>query len=405
MIRTWTQGSSVAALRNRYFRWLWLGRLASSATFQMSSVAQGWLVYELTGSAFALGWVSAGWSVSTLVLSLYGGVVSDRVDKRTLLLYTRAGMVLNAFVLAVLISMGAVRIWHLAASSLLTGILFAFMMPSQSAIVVELIDRDTLLNANSLNSVGMGLMGIFAAALAGLIIESVGVQGVYYVMGAMYLLALATLTRLPKGQARPSANSVWRDLRLGVRYLTCSPAIRALLALTLVRVLFAMPYRTFMPKYATEVMGMDASGLGLLMAAPGVGSLISSMTVASAGHLSGKGKLLLLAGLGLGLAVIVFAQCPTLVVVLLALGVVGATSNLCMIANQTLLQMNCEEGYIGRIMSMYMMMWGLTPLGTIPAGAIADVVGVPSVLTVQGIITAAAFALTLLFARDVRRLR
>ena len=184
-----------------------------------------------------------------------------------------------------------------------------------------------------------------------------------------------------------------------------SPAIRSLLALTLVRVLFAMPYRTFMPKYATEVMGMDASGLGLLMSAPGVGSLISSVTIATRGDLSGKGRLLLLAGLVLGLALTVFAHFPILIVVLLALGVVGAASNVCMITNQTLLQMNCEEGYIGRVMSMYMMMWGLTPLGTIPAGAIADVAGVPAVITVQGLVTAVAFGATFVFAREVRRLK
>ncbi|MBM3189575.1 MAG: MFS transporter, partial [Chloroflexi bacterium] len=101
LVRTWSWVSTFDSLRNRPFRWLWLGGLASSATFQMGTVAQGWLVYELTGSAFALGWVSAGWSISTLALSLYGGVMCDRLEKRGILVWSRLAMVFNSLILAV----------------------------------------------------------------------------------------------------------------------------------------------------------------------------------------------------------------------------------------------------------------------------------------------------------------
>ncbi|MFH1084519.1 MAG: MFS transporter, partial [Chloroflexota bacterium] len=116
-VRTLSLSTTFQSLRNRNFRWLWLGSLASSGTFQLGTVAQGWLVYELTGSAFALGWVGAGWSISSLVLSLYGGAISDRVEKRDLLLWTRGAMILNSLAIAALISSGAIQVWHLAASS------------------------------------------------------------------------------------------------------------------------------------------------------------------------------------------------------------------------------------------------------------------------------------------------
>ena len=264
------------ALRNRDFRWLWFGRLASSATFEMGSVAQGWLVYQLTGSAFALGWVSAGWSISTLILSLYGGVITDRVEKRTLLLWTRIAMLTNSLAVGLLISAGLIQVWHLAASSLFTGVLFAFMMPAQQAIISDLVDRRTLLNAVSLNSVGMGLMGIFCASLAGVLIESVGVAGVYYTQALLYLLAIYTIAKLPlTGSANDSSNSVWSDLKDGVHYLRISPALLVLLGLGLVRVLFVMPYRTLMPAFTRDVLGFDATGLGLLMSATGGGALLS----------------------------------------------------------------------------------------------------------------------------------
>lgn len=118
------------ALRDHNFRWLWVGQLAASATFQMGNVAQGWLVYQFTGSAFTLGWVSSGWSISILLLSLYGGAIADRLEKRDLLIWIRLAMALNNLAIALLISTGAIHIWHLAVSSLLSGVLFSFMMPA-----------------------------------------------------------------------------------------------------------------------------------------------------------------------------------------------------------------------------------------------------------------------------------
>jgi len=374
------------ALRDRNFRWLWVGRLASSGTFQMGTLAQGWLVYQLTGSAFALGWVSSGWSISTLLLSLYGGAISDRVEKRDLLIWARLGMILNTLGIALLITFGAIQIWHLVISSMFSGVLFSFMMPAGQAIVSEMVDREALLNAVSLNSVGMGLMGIVSASLAGYLVELVGVQGAYYAMAAFYVLAVFSLTRLPRTGLRgdPSATSVWADLWEGVRYIGSRSILLTLLGMVLVRVLLGMPYRTFMPKYAQEVMGMDAAGLGMLMAAPGLGGLVSSLITASLGDFRGKGRLLLASGVVMGGSIFLFANTSSLLPVLLFLGFVGAASNACMVANNTLLQSNCDDRLRGRVMSVYMMMWGLTPLGTVPAGAVADRTGVPLVLSLQG---------------------
>jgi MFS family permease len=394
------------ALRDRNFRWLWVGRLASSATFQMGTLAQGWLVYQLTGSAFALGWVGSGWSVSTLLLSLYGGAVADRVEKRDLLIWARLGMILNTLAIALLITIGTIQIWHLVINSFISGVLFSFMMPAGQAIVSEMVDREALLNAVSLNSVGMGLMGIVSASLAGYLVEVVGVEGAYYAMAAFYLLAVFSLTKLPRTGLRgdPSRTSVWADLREGVRYIGSQSVLMTLLGVVFVRVLFGMPYRTFMPKFAQEVMGMDASGLGMLMAAPGLGGLASSLVTASLGDFHGKGKLLLASGVIMGGSIFLFANSSSLVPVLLFLGLVGAASNACMVANNTLLQANSHGRLRGRVMSVYMMMWGLTPLGTVPAGALADRMGVPLVLSLQGgLLVLVLLSLGLLWPR-MRRL-
>jgi predicted MFS family arabinose efflux permease len=393
------------ALRDRHFRWYWLGMLASSSTMQMGSVGQGWLVYELTGSAFALGWVSAAWSVSNTLISPWGGVISDRIEKRRLLLWCRAIMVFLALGVAALAAAGVIQIWHLAAYSLLRGVLFAVLMPAQNAYLAQLVDRKTLLNAVSLNSVGMGLAGIVSAPLAGYMTDAIGVQAVYFGIALLYLIVFLTFLKLPKtGTTDAGTRSVWADILDGVRYMRSCSVLIPLLALVFVRGFLAMPYRTMMPKYARDVMGLDASGLGILTAAPGVGSLISSLTMASLGDFKNKGKLLLVSGIVLGVALVLFANTQVFLLVLVLLAIVGAASNICMVSNRTLLQVNCESAYLGRIMSAYMMMFGMTQLGTMPAGAVADRLGVAVVVTVQGALFALTFVLVWLTQPKIRRL-
>jgi MFS family permease len=394
------------ALQDPHFRWYWLGMLASSSTMQMGGVAQGWLVYELTSSALALGWVSAGWSISNSILSPWGGVISDRIEKRRLLLWVRGLMVLSSLAITVLVAMDVVQVWHLAGYSLFRGVLFAVLMPAQNAYLAELVDRKALLNAVSLNSVGMGLAGIFAASLAGFLIDAIGVEAVYFCIALLYLVVFLTLFKLPlTGTSDPGTRSVWADLYDGARYLQACPVLIPLLALVFARGFLAMPYRTLMPKYAQDVMGLDASGLGVLVAAPGVGSLISSLVLASLGDFRGKGKLLLGAGVVMGLALVLFASTQVFLLVLVLLAIVGAAGTICMVTNRTLLQVNCDAPYLGRVMSAYMMMFGLTQLGTVPAGAVADRLGVPPVIAVQGALFVLTFVLVWLALPRIRKLR
>jgi hypothetical protein len=211
--------------------------------------------------------------------------------------------------------------------------------------------------------------------------------------------------KLPKtGTTDPGTRSVWADIVDGVRYIRVCPVLIPLLALVFVRGFLGMPYRTMMPKYAQDVMGLDATGLGILTSAPGVGSLISSLVMASLGNFRGKGRLLLLSGIVMGLALVGFGNIQSFLVVLVLLAIVGATSNVCMVTNRTLLQLNCEAPYLGRLMSAYMMMFGLTQFGTMPTGAIADRFGVPIVITIQGALFALIFVFVWLFGRKVRSL-
>ncbi len=373
------------ALENRNYRWLWLGRLGTSGTFHMGNVVQGWLVYHLTGSAFALGWVGAGWSVAMLLLGLYGGAMADRVDKRRLIFWMRAGMLLTTLGLGLLAARDAMRVWHLALGSFANGVFSAFLMPAQQSIISDLVERDTLMNALSLDALGMGLMGILASSLAGILIDVVGPGAVYFLMVGMYAFSALTVTRLPRpASVSVGGRSAWGDLVGGARYLGRQPLLTLLLTLEMVRVLLAMPYSSMLPAFAQDDLGLDAAGLGLLQSAVGFGGLVGSLVASHLGNLKRKGRLLSLSSAFVGLSLILLVTVRSLPSVLVALAIVGGLGNLYMVFSGTLLLKHTDLAYRGRIVSMSMMAWGLMPLGTVPSGAIADLVGVPLVVSVQG---------------------
>ena len=392
------------ALQDRDFRWYWLGRLSSLAAFQMDGVAQGWLVYELTGSALALGWVSAARSITLLLFSLYGGMLSDRYRKRSILIWIRWIRLLAHLAVAILISVGSIQVWHLALRSLIAGVLLALIMPAERAVVPELVERETLLNAFALNSIATGLMGVLAAWGAGHLIDAFGVSTVYYAIVGLHLLTVILVAQLPKvREERKGSGSVWSELGEALRHVFRRPALLALLGLALATVVFSRPHLTLMPQYAKEVMGFGAAGLGLLTAAPPLGSLLSALGLALLGRYRAKGKLLLAAGAVLGVSLLLFGAVRAVGWVLLFLALTGATSNICFVTLQALLQVNSDRRFHGRVMSLQIMMSGLAPLGTLPASMLADWRGVPVATSVLGLLLAVTFGATAL-SRRVRRL-
>ncbi len=395
------------SLRSRGFRWFWLARLANSASMQMGSVAQGWLVYQLTGSALALGWVSSARSIARFLLSLYGGTLADRLKKRQILIYARIAMLVNVLAIAILIFTGAVQVWHMVAYSFISGVISALMMPAQKAYLAQLVDRKELLNAVSLVFASMGLMGIFGASMSGFVIEWLGVEMVYFIIAVLYAGAILALNQLPPesaNQRHQEKISVWNDLRESVAYLKIHPAILPLLGIVVVRVILGSSYGALMPVYASEVLQTGAQGLGLISTAPAFGSLFGSLALASLGEFKGKGKVLLFCGISMGLSMVGFSMSKNFAMAFLFLMLVGAAQRGIIITSQTLIQINCEDAYRGRIMAMYLMSMGLMPLSTLPAGAIADYWGVPSALMLQGGLMAIIFVVFWLSQPKVRRM-
>jgi predicted MFS family arabinose efflux permease len=267
-------------------------------------------------------------------------------------------------------------------------------MPAQQSMVSELVGPETLMNAMSLDALGMGLMGVFGASLAGVAIEAIGPQSVYFAMALLYLLSLVAIMRVPDVPTRSTERrSALADIRGAFQYLRGEPLLVLVLALGVARVFFVMPYMSLLPAFARNNLGLDASGLGLLQSVLGLGGLVASLVAGNLGALRGKGRLLARSSAVLGLCLVALVTVPWLPAVYLALFLIGGLGNLYMVLSSTLILTHSDPAYRGRMVSVSMMEFGLMPLGTLPSGAIADRVGVPWVVGVQGAIVMAIFAL------------
>lgn len=376
-----------ASLSVRDYRWLWLGTAASFMSMQMQEVARGWLVYDMTGSPLALGLVVGAWGLPMVALSTVGGVVVDRVSKRRVILLTQAGQVLITLAQAVLIVLGLIQVWHLVLAGFLQGALFPFNIPARQALISDVVGEDRLMNAIVLNGAAINATRLVGPALAGVLVAVLGVGVVFFLMAFCYALAAWTtaLVSVPGNPMPGRQGSIRSELFSGLRYMRGDAAISALMLLAFAPIFFGMPYRSLMPAYASGVLHTGPEGLGLLMTVTGAGALCGSLVIAGLGDFHRKGLLLLWACLMWGVFLALFALSRSFLLSSLSLLFVGAGSTAFMSINSTLIQTHAPPEMRGRVLSVWYMTFGLMPLAILPAGAIAEAVGVATTLATGGV--------------------
>ncbi|MBE0415762.1 MAG: MFS transporter [Dehalococcoidia bacterium] len=375
--------TTFSSLGNRNYRWFWLSMLASFGALHMELIARNWLAWEMTHSALALGMVAAAWGLPVLLLTLYGGAVTDRVKKRNLLIVTLAINMLITLVVAVLITTGVIVLWHLILAAFTTGVTFAFNAPGRQSFIPELVPKRQLMNAIALYSTSSSLLRVIGYTLGGILIGAIGVDMVYYIVVGCYItaagfLAMISISGKPVERARTSVRA---DLVEGLRYIWHSPLILSLLALEFIPVLIALPFMNLMPIFA-DMFQRGSQGLGFLMGAVGAGSLIGALTIASLGDFKRKGPLLLVLALGFGVMLALFGISNSYPLSLALLVGVGIGSSGYFAVNNTLIQSNITNEVRGRVMGIYMMTFALMPLGTFLLGAVVEEIGAS--LTVAG---------------------
>ncbi len=376
-----------ASLRYRDYRLLWFSTLFSSSGQWIQQVSIGWLTYALTGSPFLLGMVNGLRSLPLLILGPFGGVAADRIDRKRLMLSTQIFLMTVTAIFATIIATGHAAVWNIILFSLLTGVAWAFNMPVRQSVVPNLVPRSALMNALALNSAGFNVTRIIGPSLAGLLIAAVGIAGNFYLQALAYVgvTMMVWQMHIPARESAAARDvSVGRNLAEGARYVWRHPTLRAQMTLALVPVVVALPYISLMPVFAKDVLGLGPGGFGLLMAAPGLGAVVGTLTIASAGDIKRKGLLLFGSLIALGVTLVLFSQSRSVPLSLGLLVLVGMFQMCYMTTNQTLLQITTPDELRGRVMGIYMLNQGLLPAGSLFAGVLADLWGAPLAVTVMG---------------------
>lgn len=378
-----------SSLNHRDFRLLWMGLGGSVFGFWLQVLAQGWLVLQLTNSALFVGLVTAATSLPTLLFGLPGGVLADRVDKRLLLIITRSLQVANGFVLTALTFLGWVNEWHVLILALLFGMAWTVDIPARQALVPQLVPRDDLMNAVSLSNAVFNGARVIGPAIAGALVASGGPAICFFInaLGNIGMMVALVMMRVPPVRARSEPVTILRDLTDGIGYVRRNADVLGLIGMAAVAGLFGWGYLALMPVFARDVLGGGASDLGWLMTASGAGAVVVSFALAAAGNFARKGPLAITGALVLCVALLGFALSRSLPLSMLSMILVGGGGAGFFSVVNTLLLIIVPQELHGRVMSIYMLTFGLNSMGSAWSGAVADVWGAPVAVAIGAVVT------------------
>jgi MFS family permease len=387
-----------SALKHRNFRLFFSGQLISFTGTWMTTTAQGWLVYQLTGSKALLGLVAAAASAPMLFFATWGGWVADRHPKRSVIVVTQTCSMILSLTMAALVWSKLVQPWHIIVLAILGGVTMAFDMPARQSFVIEMTSREDLMNAISLNSSAFNCARIVGPSIAGFLMAQVGIAMCFLLDGLSFIAVIAGLLmmRLPKHSPIQSESSAIGQALEGFRYVWTHPRVLTILSLFAVVGVFGWSYSVLMPAFAHDVLHLGASGYGILMAGSGVGALAAALTVASAGHILPT-RIMALGGVGIfSAALALFAFTQDLYLGTLLLAIVGFGIVLYFSTSNTVLQSIVPDEMRGRVMGIWTLIFGgMIPLGSLQAGLMADFLGTPATIATGALICGVAALVTL----------
>lgn len=388
------------ALRYRNFRLFFGGQSISLIGTWMTRVATAWLVYRLTKSALLLGAVSFAGQIPTFLLAPFAGVLVDRLNRRTVLIWTQALAMLQSLALAALTLAHVITIHEILALSVFQGIINAFDMPGRQAFMVQMVeDRNDLSNAIAINSSMVNLARLIGPSLAGIVIAATNEGWCFFIDGISYVAVIISLVlmRVRVEAVKRGAASMAEQLREGWAYVSTFIPVRSILLLFALVSLMGMPYVVLMPVFAAEVLHGGPHTLGFLMAAAGVGALVSALSLVMRKSVRGLLKMLPIAAASFGVGLFLFGLSDIVWISLVLMVVVGFGMMQGLTASNTIIQTLVPEDKRGRVMSYYTAAFvGMAPFGSLLAGALAHWIGAPRTVMLTGtccVIGAAFFTL------------
>lgn len=392
--------AALAALRHPVFARYWFAVILSLSGLWMRIMVVGWLVDDLTHSPRLLGLVSFATAFPVLVLSPFAGLVADRFERRKILLITQLSLGVVVGSIALLTLTGVVQVWQLLLASAISGSVAAFDWPARLSLVPGLVPPEDLQNAVALNTAAFNAAGLLGPTVGGLLLPWFG-PGVSLAIGALAFvpISIVLVTMRPvREQARESGRAWRQSLVEGFQYVLRHRDLLGLLLLEVVPLVLGITYIVMMPvrarTFATALDIPSSRVLGWLMAAAACGALAGVLSVAGGLGKNVRGRAMMIAALSFGLLLIGFANVPWLPLAILLAACAGFADATYATQNGTLVQTIVTDGYRGRVMALYSLLWGLTPIGGLEAGELATRFGLRATLTVNGLIVF-AFVLTI----------
>lgn len=394
------------------FRWYLIASFGAFSAMTMQLLVTGYLVFVLTGSYAALGTVALADAAPGLLLTVYGGVIADRLPKRLVIQAGQITMAGIAIVIAVLLFLDVLQFWHLLVGAAAEGVVLALMMPSRQSMLPEVVGMDRLQNAVALNMGGMSAVRLFAPAAGGFLLAVTGAGYVYLVMAGFYLFSVVALFKVPAGSAGASAATAHagssrggglRDVIDGFRYLRTNRTVLVLLLVNLAIVLFSMPYMFMLPGYVLDVFERGPETIGMLSSVAAVGSLAGTFVIASMPSRR-RGLLLLAGSFAMGVGLIAFTLTAAVWVAAGAMVIVAVGQTFRMSLGNVLVQAYVDDAYRGRVISIFMMQWALASLGTFVLGIVTSIIGPQAALQSMAGILLVLTAVVLLLVPRIREL-
>lgn len=396
-----------SSLKIRNFRVYWLGMLISLIGTWVQNIAQSWLMFQLTDSAFLLGLVGFLGSIPMFLFSLFGGVITDRMNKRNLLLITQNAFMILAFLLAILTQMKLITPFQIIIIALANGTIMAFDAPCRQAVIADLVGKEHILNAVALNSAAFNSARIIGPALAGILIAGIGMSGCFYINGISFLAVIIALLliNINNGLKKKAQNFLIKDLKDGLRFIKGNRVILILISMVGITSLFGIPYVILMPIFANDVLNVGVKGLGVLMSSAGFGALIAALILARLGDFRYKGKLLVSSAIIFSFSLVFFSLSRVYLFSIITLVIIGGASVTAIGIINTLLQVLVPDEFRGRAMSAFMLTFaGFMPFGNLLAGCLAHMWGVSLTVMIGGIICGAFFIAINMLYPDIRNI-
>lgn len=396
-----------SALRVRDFRFLWLGGAGGQLAYWVQIVAYGWLAFELTQSAAFLGAVSAATAIPALLFMLPSGVVADRWNRRSLMVWSQALFAVNGGILTVLVMTNTVEPWQVAVSAGANGLLASINLPARQSLFPHQVGRTLVANALALLGLSFNAARVVGPAVAGLLIGWVGLTGSFVFLTLSQALATWALLAMGPEPARAGMageRTILRNLGDALLYVVRDPVVRWLMILATCQNAFGVTFIYLLPAFAGEVYNIGGTGLGVLQSAIGIGSTVGAAFATALGHRAVNRSVLVWTALLFAAGVVAFAASSSLPLALTVLLVVGPLLTFTMFVNQTMLTLRTPDELRGRVWSIHMMTWSLPLLATLPAGWAADLVGAPWTVGVLGLVLLAITGVAAMWSQPLRKL-